>query len=172
MNPKLSPLFSRRSVRRFTGQPVSDEMLQDLLEAAMAAPSAVGKDPWHFIVVRDPRMLERMAQGLPHGRFIPQAGACLVVCGDLERAHRNELSYLIQDCSAAIENLLIAATILGLGSCWIGVHPGDERVRQVRTLFELPEHILPLSAVALGWPAEHPAARTRHRREAVHTETW
>lgn len=172
MNPKLSPVFSRRSVRRYTGEPVSDEILHDLLEAAMAAPSAVGKDPWHFIVVRETEMLKRIAEGLPHGKFITQAGMCILVCGDIERAHANELSYMIQDCSAAIENLMIAAAIVGLGTCWLGVHPREERVQYLSTLFNLPKNIVPISGIAVGWPVDRPAARTRFRQDAVHAERW
>lgn len=172
MNPRLAPIFARRSVRRFTGQPVPDDLLRDLLEAAMAAPSAVGKDPWHFIVVRDPAMIARIADGLPNGKFVVQAGLCILVCGELGRAHAHELSYMIQDCSAAIENLLIAAAILGLGACWLGVHPREDRVRYLRTLFDLPEGIVPISGIAVGWPADVPAARTRFRPDAVHAEKW
>jgi nitroreductase len=172
MNPKLSPIFSRRSVRRYTGAPVTDEQLRDLLEAAMAAPSAAGKDPWHFIVVRDQEMLKRVAENLPYGKFIVQAGMCIIVCGDLERAHANEHSYMTQDCSAAIENLMIAATILGLGTCWLGVHPREDRVQSLITLFKLPKNIVPLSGIAVGWPAEIPAPRTRYRQEAIHADKW
>jgi nitroreductase len=97
---------------------------------------------------------------------------CIVVCGDLERAHGNELSYMIQDCSAAIENLLLAASALGLGACWLGVHPREDRVKHLRALFRLPKNIVPLSGIAVGWPADIPKARTRYRREAVNAEKW
>ncbi len=172
MNRTLSSIFARRSVRSYTGEPVPDEIVYDLLEAAMAAPSAAGKDPWHFIVVRDPDMLQKIAEGLPHGKFVTEAGLCIVVCGDVERAHGRELSYLIQDCSAAIENLLLAASMLGLGSCWLGVHPREERVQFLRTLFELPPNILPISGIAVGWPSQHVPPRTRYRQDAVHFEKW
>lgn len=172
MNAKLTPIFARRSIRHYTGQPVTDDQLQDVLEAAMAAPSAVAKDPWHFIVVRDPEMLQKIADGLPHGKFVTQAGLCIVVCGDLDKAHGNELSYLIQDCSAAIENILLAAAALGLGACWLGVHPREDRVKHLRALLHLPDHIIPLSGIAVGHPAESKPPRTRFRQEAVHFETW
>ncbi len=138
----------------------------------MAAPSAAGKDPWHFIVVREQEMLKRIAENLPYGKFIVQAGMCIIVCGDLERAHANELSYMTQDCSAAIENLMIAAAILGLGTCWLGVHPREERVQYLSALFNLPKNIVPLAGIAVGWPVDTPAARTRFRQEAVHTDRW
>jgi nitroreductase len=172
MNPKLELLFARRSVRRFTGEPVSDGPVRDLLDAAMAAPSAAGKDPWHFIVVRERPALERIAAGLPNGRFLPEAGLGVVVCGDLERAHGRELSYLLQDAGAAIENLLLAAQALGLGACWLGVHPRADRVKHLSAIFHLPPHILPISVVAVGHPAERPAPRTRYRDDAVHIGAW
>lgn len=172
MNPLLQPLFARRSVRRFAPGAVSDEQVRDLLEAAMAAPSAAGKDPWHFIVVRDRARLAQIAEGLPNGRFLADAGAGFVVCGDLQRAHGGELSYLLQDVGAAIENLLIAAPLLGLGACWLGVHPRPDRIAFLSGLFALPAQILPLSVLAVGRVAEPPAPRTRYRADAVHRESF
>lgn len=172
MNPKLLPLFARRSVRRYTDSPIDDPTVRDLLEAAMAAPSAMARDPWHFITVRDPATRNRMADALPNGQMLRQAPLGLLVCGDLETAHAGELSYLLQDCTAAVENLLLAATLLGLGACWLGVHPRPDRVKAMRELFALPDRILPVAAIALGHPAEQPAARTRFRAEAVHHGAW
>lgn len=172
MNPKLASIFARRSIRKFNGQAISDEVVHDLLEAAMAAPSAVAKDPWNFIVVRDRQTLEQIASALPNGKFLPEAGLGIVICGDLQRVHGGELSYLLQDCSAAIENLLLAADLLGLGACWLGVHPRPDRIAHIATLFRLPPHILPVSAIAIGVPAEQKPARTRYRTDAVHREAW
>ena len=172
MNPRLQYIFARRSVRRFEDRPVPEELVTDLLQAAMAAPSAVAKDPWHFIVVRDRETRGRIADHLPNGAMARQAPVVLVVCGDLERAHGGLESYLLQDCSAAVENALLAASALGLGACWLGVHPRPERIEGVRTLFGLPPRIVPVAAVAVGWPAEAPAARTRYRADAVHQERW
>jgi nitroreductase len=172
MRPELSFIFSRRSVRSYAQRGVPPEMVRALLDAAMAAPSACCKDPWEFIVVTDQKMLEAVAAALPNGRMLPQAALGIVVCGDLQRAHGGELSYLLQDCAAAIENLLLAAHASGLGACWLGVHPRAERIAQVRTLFSLPEHIVPVSVIALGWPAETPAPRTRYAEARVHHERW
>lgn len=172
MNSKLQNIFSRRSARRFTGQPVEEGMIRDLLEAAMAAPSAVAKDPWHFVVMQNPQTLERIAAGLANGRFLAQAAAGIAVCGDLQRAHEGELSFLLQDCSAATENILIAATQLGLGSCWLGVHPWTDRIQMVREVLKLPTGIVPVCLVAIGWPAQRAEPRTRFRGNAVHYEQW
>ena len=172
MNARLAPLFTRRSVRRYSGAPVTDAEIRDLLEAAMAAPSACAKDPWHFVVVRGRPALDALAGVLPNGPMLKQADAAIVVCGDLARAHRNQESYLLQDCSAAIENILLAASVLGLGACWLGVHPNADRMEPIRRQLGIPEAILPVSAIALGRPAEFPEPRTRFCAEAVHPGKW
>lgn len=172
MNAKLAPIFTRRSVRRYSGEPVTDAEIRDLLEAAMAAPSACAKDPWHFVVVRGRPALDKLADALPNGPMLRQADAAIVVCGDLARAHRNMESYLIQDCSAAVQNFLLAATTLGLGACWLGVHPNEERMTPIRQQFGIPAAILPFAAIALGRPAEFPEPCTRFRADAVHAGKW
>lgn len=172
MNDKLSLLFSRRSIRQYTDGSVSDAIIRDLLEAAMAAPSAVCRDPWDFVVLRDAGLRETIASCLPNGKMLATAPAGLVVCGDLERAHDGSLSYLLQDCSAAIENLLLAAQALGLGACWLGVHPRPDRIAFIRETLELPENVLPVCAIALGYPAETREPRTRYRDEYVHFDRW
>ena len=172
MNPALQFIFNRRSVRKYEKREVPADIFTDLFEAAMAAPSAVAKDPWHFILVRDRKMLDKMLKVLPNGQMLRQAPAAIVVCGDINRAHRNEVSYMLQDLSAAVENILLAATALGLGSCWLGMHPRPERMAGIRSLFSLPENIIPMSGIALGWPAENPEPRTRFNPERVHLEKW
>lgn len=172
MNAKLAELFARRSIRKYTSEQIGDDILQDLLEAAMAAPSAVAKDPWHFIIVRDKATLNQMADELPNGQMLRNAPVGILVCGDINKAHGNELSYLLQDCSAAIENLLIAVSILGLGACWLGVHPRAERVSAMRRIFSYPENIIAVSAIALGHIVEPAEARTRYQAEAIHNERW
>ncbi len=168
MNVKLQAIFARRSVRRFLDCPVEESHERDLLEAAMAAPSACGKDPWRFFVVRSKPSLKEIAAALPNGGFLAEAPLGLMVCGDLEHAHAGELSYLLQDCSAAIENILLAAAMLGLGACWLGVHPREDRVDFMRRFFQLPDSVVPVGAIAIGWPVETPAPRTRFNPDFVH----
>lgn len=172
MNPELNFIFSRRSVRRYQDREIPEEMLTDLLRAAMAAPSAVAKDPWHFIVIRKRETMEGVADLLPHGRMLRRAAAAVIVCGDIEKAHDREVSYMLQDCSAAVENILLAATAFGIGSCWLGVHPRTERVEGIRKLFGLPGHIVPVAGISLGWPETPPEPRTRYDESAVHREEW
>jgi nitroreductase len=109
----------------------------------------------------------RIADGLPNGQMLRLAPVGIFVEGDLSLAHSGELSYLIQDCSAAIENLLLAATALGLGACWLGVHPRPDRIILLSTLFKLPQNRIPIAVIAIGHPDEHPTPRTRYRETAV-----
>lgn len=172
MNSKLEYAFARRSIRAYRPDEVAESLVQDLLEAAMAAPSAAVKDPWDFVIVRERAMLARIAEGLPNGRMLAGAAVGIVVCGSLRRAHDGQLSYLLQDCSAAIENLLLACSTLGLGACWLGVHPREDRMKHIRSLLNIPDKVVPVAAIAIGWPAESQPPRTRFRESAVHREAW
>ncbi|MBU0674501.1 MAG: nitroreductase family protein [Proteobacteria bacterium] len=172
MNPQLKAIFSRRSIRKYQARPVPEELITDLLQAAMAAPSAVAKDPWHFIVVRSRDTLNAITEILPNGKMLREAPVALIVCGDITKAHLQEVSYMLQDLSAAVENILIAANTLGLGTCWLGVHPREDRQQGIRQLFTLPDHIIPMCGIALGWPADHLEPRTRYQQERVHLEKW
>jgi nitroreductase len=123
VDEKLGFIFERRSIRVYAPGEVSEEQVQKLLTAAMAAPSAAAKYPWRFVVVRKRQTLSRIAAVLPYGQMLESAALGIAVCGDVEMAHDGQISYLLQDCSAAVENLLLAAHILGLGACWLGAMP-------------------------------------------------
>jgi nitroreductase len=169
---KLNFILGRRSIRVFSPGEVSEAAVIRLLEGAMAAPSAMTKDPWRFIVVRDPQVLARMAAVLPGGKMLGTAALAIVACGDMDAVLDRQLSYLLQDCSASIENLLLSAHALGLGACWVGVHPGEGAIRQLREMFSLPAPIIPIAAIALGPPGEQPGPRTRYNPAYVHFEKW
>ena len=119
VDEKLGFIFGRRSIRLYSPGAVSEAAVQKLLEAAMAAPSAAAKDPWRFVVVRDRQTLLAISAALPNGQMLASAALGIAVCGDLQAAHDQQLSYLLQDCSAAIENLLLCAHLLGLVACWL-----------------------------------------------------
>ncbi len=169
---KLAFIFGRRSIRAYESAPVSTEAVRLMLEAAMAAPSARAADPWRFVVVRNKNTLKRIAEGLPFGQMLPSAGLGIFVCGDLDAAHDRQLSYLLQDCSAAVENLLLSAHVLGLGACWLGIHPREERMQHVRNILGLPASVVPVCGVAIGYPAEQKESRTRYNEAFVHHDTW
>jgi len=168
----LNFIFGRRSIRVYAPGDVPDADVQLMLEAAMAAPSAVAKDPWRFVVVRDKQKRKLLAAELPNGQMLPEAALGIVVCGDLEQAHDQQLSYVLQDCSAAIENLLLAVHVLGYGACWLGVHPRENRVRHVSKVLGLPPSVMPVAILALGRPGEQKEARTRFDPAFVHQEAW
>lgn len=171
MSDILDTIFKRRSIRQYQDEPVPPEMLIDLLRAAMAAPSAVNKQPWEFVVVTRPESMSELQAVLPFGRY--KAPAAVVVCGDPERAHNEPTgSYWVQDCSAALENLLIAATGMGLGTVWTGVYPVADRVRDVQEVLKMPATIIPLGVVLVGFPQEEKPPRTQYREDRVHWEKY
>ncbi len=138
----------------------------------MAAPSAMTKDPWRFVVIRSPDTLSNLAAALPGGKMLATATLGIAVAGDLEAAFQGQISYLLQDCSACIENLLLAAHALGLGACWVGVHPAEDSIRRVKELLGLPSLVVPVAVIALGYPGEQLEPRTRFEASKVRAEKW
>ena len=169
---KMGFIFGRRSVRAYTSAEVSPEYIQKLLQAAMAAPSAAAKDPWRFVVIRSRQTLARIAAALPNGQMLANAAVGIAVCGELEAAHDRQLSYLLQDCSAAIQNILLGAHILGLGACWLGVHPREQRIQSLREILSLPATVVPVACLSIGYPGEKKEPRTRFNEQYVHFERW
>lgn len=166
----IQELFSRRSVRQFTGEIIPKNVMQELLEAAMAAPSARCCDPWHFIVFNG-EFCGEVVPALSNGQVLVNANNGILICADVENACGGELSYAIQDCSAAIENILIATSMKELGSCWMGVHPRLERIEACRNIFNLPEKLTPISVIAIGVPMENPESRTRYDDSKIEWRT-
>jgi len=168
MNPELNFIWSRRSIRAFSQEPIVEEDVKTLLKAAMAAPSACCKDPWEFITLRQPATLQAVATCLPNGAFLATAPLGIIVCGNKKKAHAESLSYLLQDCSAAIENILLAANAIGLGSCWLGIHPRGERIAALKNILTFPADCIPVGAIAIGTPITKPEPRTRFDASRVH----
>lgn len=168
----LDFILGRRSIRIYSPGEVDDEVVTRLLEAAMAAPSAMTKDPWRFVVVRDRQMLAKLATLHPGAAMLSAAAMAIVVCGDLDVAFERQLSYLLQDCSVAIENLLLAAHAYGLGACWVGIHPVEPLIQRVKELLSLPASFIPVAAISLGQPGEAPPPRTRFNADYVRHEKW
>ena len=168
----LDFLLGRRSIRVYSPGEVSEAATTRLLEAAMAAPSAMTKDPWRFVLVRDKQSLAKLATLHPGAAMLSSAALAIVVCGDLDAAFERHISYLLQDCSAATENLLLAAHAQGLGACWVGIHPGEALIKQVKELLSLPAAVVPVAVVSLGQPGEQPPPRTRYNSDYVRAEKW
>jgi nitroreductase len=167
-DPRLESIFRRRSIRKYTDKPVSEQDIERLLKAAMSAPSASNRQPWHFIVVSDRKKLDSLAEAHPYGKMLYEAPLCIVVCGEKGVSP----SYWVQDCSLASENLLLAVAALGLGSVWLGVHPRPERVDFVRKAFSIPDDIVPLNILPIGHPAETKEPRTQYNKVRIHNNHW
>lgn len=168
MKGLIQAIFARRSIRKYTTERVSEEDIETLLQAAMAAPSASNRQPWHFMVVTDREKLNTLADLHPYGKMLFEAPLGVAVCGDVTVSNR----FWVQDCSAATENLLLAATALGLGAVWLGVYPSEERVKAVKGVLNIPENMVPLNLISLGHPAEEKEPRTQYDESKVHRETW
>ena len=164
------PVLSRRSIRKYTSEPVPDDVVERLLRAAMAAPSAGNQQPWQFVVIRDRATLTAITEVHPYSTMLPGAPAVILVCGDAASCKWPQMWE--QDCAAATENLLIEAEVLGLGAVWLGVHPLEERVRGIRALLGIPESVVPFAIVPLGHPAESKPPSDRYDAARVHRERW
>lgn len=164
----VESILTRISVRAYTEQTVSADTIELLLRAGMAAPSAVNKQPWHFVAVTDKDKLAGLAAANPNAKMAEKAPLAIVVCGDLTKALEGAAQeYWIQDCSAATENILLAAHGLGLGAVWTGTYPKEERVAGVRQVLNLPETIIPLCTIVIGYPDEAPEPKDKWKTENV-----
>ena len=158
----METILSRTSIRVYTDQPVEDAKIQKMLRAAMAAPTAVNKQPWHFIVVTNKDVLKSLSETNPHGGMIAQAPLAIVVCGDMNKTLEGSgREFWIQDCSAATENLLLAAHSMGLGAVWTAVYPDADRVAGVTKVLELPSTLIPLNTIVIGYPGETPQPKDK-----------
>lgn len=163
-------LFTRRSIRQYTDEPVSDEDMRILLKAAMAAPSAKNCQPWQFVVVRDAQVRATLAKTSPYTGMAARAPVVIIVCGDMQLATAGE--FWVQDCAAATENLLLAARAKNIGGVWCGVHPDKEREAFLREHLRLPETIVPFGLICLGHPAQRFREEDRFHEERVHQDKW
>jgi len=166
----MNSILNRRSIRKYTKQEISNEFIEKLLRAAMAAPSAGNEQPWHFVVIRDKEIMYQIPKFHPYSQMLNSANCAIVVCGDLNL--ETNKGFWVQDCSAASENILIEATELGLGSVWVGVYPDMVRVNPLKALLDLPDNIIPLSIIALGHPTDSKAPVDRFNPTRIHQDKW
>lgn len=171
MQNVLDLIFKRRSVRIFTKQKVEKETITKLLQAAMAAPSASNSRPWEFVAITDEETLKTLRSRLKYGKC--NAPAAIVVCANLKiAANESATRFWVQDCSAATENLLIAAAGMDLGAVWIGSYPKKDVMDTLRETLNIPEDVFPLSFVYVGYPAEEVYPRTQYSEDRVHWEKY
>ena len=166
----MEAISTRRSVRSFTSKPIAKEIVEELLRAAMSAPSAGNEQPWQFVVMDDRRMLDRIIDVNPNAKMCKEAQAAILVCGDTSK--EKYPGFWVQDCSAAAQNILLAAHDKGIGSVWTGVYPIEERVEGFRRLLGLPENVVPFCLVPLGYPAKQVPQVDRFQRDRVHHNGW
>ena len=172
-NQAVQNIMTRVSVREFTGEKISEAQIDTLLRAAMAAPSAINKQPWAFIVVTDEEKIAALGDALPYSRCSNKPAVAIIPCGDLSKAIPGEMgAFWVNDVSAATENLLLAAHAMGLGAVWTGLHPDMNRAKMVQEMLGLPEHIIPLCVVPVGVPAENPDIKDKYKPENIHYNAW
>ena len=156
----LNAIFNRRSIRKYTNQHIDDDTVNLLIKAGMAAPTCVNSRDWHFVVIRSREHMEKIMQLKPiNADMLREASVAIMVCGDMSLAYSGNPDYWIQDCSAATQNILIAATSLGIGSVWLGVWPNEKRSQALREYFGLAQTLVPFSIISLGYPGEQKAPK-------------
>ena len=172
-NGFIQTIMTRTSIRAFLDKPVPEETIEQLLKAAMAAPSAKNQQPWAFVVIRDRGLLENLGTSLPNARMTATAPAAVVICGVLDKALPGEArEYWIQDAAAATENFLLAVHALGLGAVWTGVHPISDRIRIIRNALRLPDGVEPFCLIPFGYPAAAAEVKDKWDPGIVHQDRW
>lgn len=167
-NQALETILNRKSVRKYTARPVEKEKLEILVRAGMAAPSSRDRRPWEFVIVTDRKTLDTMAEGLPFARMLKETNQAIVVCGD---TIKSDNAWFL-DCSAAAQNILLAAESMGLGAVWTAVYPYPDRIRIVREELRLPDHIMPLNVIPIGYPQGKESPKNKYNPQQIHYDTW
>lgn len=167
----LKTILTRRSVRSFTSQLIDDEIIENILQAAMSAPSASNEQPWHFMVIRDRKLLDKIPEVHQHSMMCAQAPLAIIPCVDM--AQEKYRDFWVQDMSAAAENILLAVRALGLGAVWLGVYPNKDRNNGLRKLLNLPESVVPFCIIPIGYTtAQQTEATERYKKDRVHYDKW
>jgi nitroreductase len=168
MENLLDLMYSRQRVRDFSDAPVSDGQVEAMLKAAMAAPSVQDRRPWHFVVVRQRKMLDKLSKVHKYAYMLEKAPLAVAICGDQKVSEK----YWVEDGCVATQNLLLAAKVLGLGGVWISLYPKKKPQRAVRDLLDIPDHVGVLCILALGYPAKKEQVSTKYDPKRVHEEEW
>lgn len=168
INPVIATIHSRKSVRQYTGRRVSEEQVEILLRAGMAAPTGRDLRPWEFVVLRDRALLDSLAAGLPYGKMLAQASVAIAVCGDTLISAR----LWVEDCAMASQNILLAAESLGLGAVFTAVYPYPERLALVEHSLRLPVSVVPLCIIPVGYPQGVQTPKRKFDPAKIHYETY
>jgi len=166
----FTALFTRRSIRRYSEKAIEKQMVDKIIQAGMYAPSAVNKQPWHFVIFNDESSKDAIMEVHRSSAMLKHAQACILVCYDEDLQY--DEGYGSVDCSAATQNMLLAAHALGLGACWVGIYPREARMAALKTIFQLPAQVIPFAVIAMGYPAEEKSTPERLKPERIHHEKW
>ena len=177
----INNITSRKSVRSFTGEKLSEEQVTTLLKAAMAAPSAINIQPWSFVVVDDDALKQKIWAENRQAKMFLDAGAVIIICGQTSSMRKPapdaeeqkwDNPFWDQDCSAAAENLLLAAEAMGLGAVWTAAYPIEDRMKGYIDALGIPEGTLPLCAIPVGYPAGDDQPKDKWNPEKIHRNRW
>uniref|UniRef100_UPI004029E6B5 nitroreductase family protein n=1 Tax=Prevotella sp. TaxID=59823 RepID=UPI004029E6B5 len=164
----LDNIATRTSIRDYEARPVEKEKIEKMLRAAMAAPTAMNKQPWHFVVVDQRNVLDALAGANPYAKMLKKAPLAIVVCGNTDKMiEGGGRDFWIQDASAATENLLLAAHAMGLGAVWTGAYPSEERCISISKVLSLSDNLIPLNMIVVGYPAEQPQPKQKFKEENI-----
>jgi nitroreductase len=166
----LKAIQTRRGIRQYKKKKVTKEKINQVLRAAMYAPSAMNYQPWQFIVLDKREDIDHLYKINPHAEMLLKAPLAIIVCGDLKA--EMDINYLVQDCSAATQNALLAIHELGLGGVWISAYPNSKTVNAIRKYYGLPKNIVPVSLISLGYPAEEVKTEDRFNKTKIHFNKW
>ena len=166
----MDAILSRRSIRKYTADPIPETVINELLEAAMSAPSSNNQQPWHFVIIKDRQLLDEIPKYNPYAQMLRHAPLAIAVCADLDLEILG--GFWVQDCSACSQNILLAAHATGLGAVWVAVYPLADRIRAVRDALSIPDDVIPFALVSMGYPGEKLKGEDRYDATRVHYDRW
>ncbi|WP_425803399.1 nitroreductase family protein [Desulfitobacterium sp. Sab5] len=166
----MNVILNRKSIRKYKDIKLSDDIVEELLRAGMQAPSAANEQPWEFVVLRDKEIMKKITEFHPYSKMLLNTNLAIVVCGDKGKEVLKD--FWVQDCSAATENILLAAEDKGLGAVWLGVYPIEDIVDALKKLLSLPESVIPLSIIPVGYPNEQRETVSRFNKSRIHYNRW
>ena len=167
-NTAIDNILTRASVRQYSDKKVEQEKIDIVLKAAMAAPSGMNKQPWEILVVTDKHKLKNIAEVAPNARYSQNAPLVIIVCGDKNVSEK----LWMQDCCAVTENILLAVHALDLGAVWCMAYPSHEIISGIQKLFDLPENVVPLSIIPIGYPLEKQQPKQKYDVKKIHMNGW